>query len=114
MSLVDTFQDVEFIEEEFLIANEKTVKKVIGTLDSKQKFVTYVASFEKIYEKIAKNPQIKYHNRRNSQFEVLLNHIYSVLDIISLVIILALIYKSTSTQNIGQKFGGGFNKTKNF
>jgi ATP-dependent Zn protease len=37
-----------------------------------------------------------------------------VLDIISLVIILVLIYKSSNTQNIGQRFGGGFNKTKNF
>lgn len=63
---------------------------------------------------MSKNPQIKYHNRRNSQFDVLLNHVYSVLDIVSLVIILALIYKSSGNQNIGQKFGQGFNKTKNF
>lgn len=68
LNLTDTFQDVEFIEEEFLIANEKTIKKVSGTLENGQKFVTYVASFEKIYEKVAKNPNIKYHNRRNSQF----------------------------------------------
>jgi hypothetical protein len=87
---------------------------VVGILDSRQKFVTYVASFEKIYEKVTKNPQIKYQNRRSSQFDVLLSHIYSVLDIISLVIIFGLIYKSSKTQNIGQKFGGQFNKTKNF
>jgi ATP-dependent Zn protease len=87
---------------------------VVGTLDSKQKFVTYVASFEKIYEKVTKNPQIRYHNKRNSQFDVFLSHIYSVLDIISLVVILGLFYKSSKNQNIGQKFGGQFNKTKNF
>jgi hypothetical protein len=44
----------------------------------------------------------------------MLNQIYSFLDIISLVVILGLIYKSTNVQNMGQKFGGGFNKTKNF
>lgn len=49
LSLIDSFREVEFVEEEFLIANDKTVKKVIGTLDSQQTFVTYVASFEKIY-----------------------------------------------------------------
>ncbi len=44
----------------------------------------------------------------------MLNQFYSVLDIISLVIILGLIYKSSAVQNMGQKFGGQFNKTKNF
>lgn len=83
-------------------------------MDSSQMFVTYVVSFQKIYQKVIKNPNIKYKNIRSSQFDVMLNQLYSVLDIVSLVVILALIYRSTSTQNIGQRFGGSFNKTKNF
>jgi ATP-dependent Zn protease len=44
----------------------------------------------------------------------LLNQLYNFLDIISLIVIIASISKSTKQQNIGQQFGGGMNKTKNF
>jgi len=49
-----------------------------------------------------------------SQIDILLNQLYNVLDIISLIVIIASISRSSSQQNIGQQFGGAMNKTKNF
>lgn len=82
-------------------------------MENGQVFTTYVYSFEALMELVI-NKGLKFTNIKRTSSEIFFNQIFSFIDIISLVVIIALIHKGNSQQNVAKKFGNSFNKTKNF
>lgn len=107
-----SFDEVEFIEEEYFRNKEIPLKKVTGKIKG-EKFYCKVLSFDDIMALVVADGNIKYKNIRRTSFENGINYVYSIMDTIFILFILKTIM-SAGKQGAGGMGAMAGNQQKKF
>ena len=111
---MNSFQEVEFIEEEYFRSKEATYKKVRGRINSREVCYCEVMSFDDMLTFVMNDGRIKYQNVRRSSVESAFQRIYNVADIMLMVLILGSIIRAPKGGMGGGGMGQGGPKQKKF
>ena len=97
------------------MTNKTKVKKIQGKIND-QVFFAYVLSFEEFMKVVLDNPEIKSKNILRTGFDAYLNKFYTVMDVISIMVIIMIIRGSLKKAEgqFGKRMGGAMGKSKRF
>ena len=102
-----SFEQVEFVEEEYFRNKEIRRKKIVGKKGG-EKYYCQVLSFEEIMNLVVADDHIKYKNVRLTGVQVLINQAYIICDLILLAFIISTILKAPQgASGMGGKQMGG-------
>ena len=88
-----SFDEIEFIEEEYFKSKDSTYKKITGKLKG-ERFYCEVMSFDDVLSYVMEDGNIKYKNIRRSGLESVFHKLYNMADIMLMVLILGSIMRA--------------------